>query len=81
MKKMKFFSFLQSFNRIELALFPILQDAFLYAFLQPLEGDGVLKTEDVAAAFSFAVLTSLFCIKIVRMLVSFINGKKSSIGD
>ncbi len=78
---MQFFSFLQSFNRLELVMCPILFGLFTYAFLQPLGEAGILGTEDVAAAFSFAVLTSLFCIKIVRMLVSFIHGKKSSIGD
>jgi hypothetical protein len=78
---MQFFSFLQSFNRLELVMFPILLGLFIYAFLQPFGEDGILGTESVAAAFSFAVLTSLFCIKILRLSVSYMKRKKSPTGD
>jgi hypothetical protein len=78
---MQFFSFVQSFNRLELVIFPILQGIFTYAFLQPFGEDGILGTESVAAAFSFAVLASLFCIKILRMFADFMKGNKSPNGD
>ena len=78
---MQFFSFVQSFNWLELVIFPILQGMFTYAFLQPFGEDGILGTESVAAAFSFAVLTTLFCIKILRMLGSFMKRKESPSGE
>jgi hypothetical protein len=74
---MQFFSFVQSLNRLELIVFPILQGLFTYVFLKPFGENGILGAESVAAAFSFAVLASLFCIKTIRLSVSYMKRKKS----
>ena len=78
---MQFFSFLQSFNRLELVVLSILQAIFTYAFLQPFGDDGILGTESVASAFSFAVLTSLFFIKVLRISADYMKINKSPGGD
>ena len=78
---MQFFSFVQSLNRLELVVFPILQGLFTYVFLQPFGENGILGTESVAAAFSFAVLASLFCIKMLRLSASYMKRKKSPSGN
>lgn len=78
---MQFFSFLQSLNRLDLVIFPILQGLFTYAFLQPFGENGILGTENVAAAFCFAVLTTLFCLKILKIVVGYMNPKKTPSGN
>ena len=78
---MQFLYFLKSLNRIELFILPILQGIFTYAFLQPFGEGGILGTENVAAAFSFAVLVSLFCIKMRRIFANYMTFNKSPSGD